>query len=149
MEINRGIPKRIFTFAMVVCGIIIAIASFEALGNITNTDSFNRLKETLSDENKPYAFEHFKENIIMLYFIRVVPFIGFGINIGLAYYKVGFTRAFLVIWSMVLLGTLVLHVLTMDYRSIYFYIYILGHILLIGSLFSLSSHLERKNKREV
>lgn len=148
MDKTGHISKKIFITALIICALLVMVASVEAISNLSNIDSFNSFKEALTYENQSQAFEIYKEKVIILYFMRIAPFIGFGINLALAYYKTGYTRMFLVIWSMVLLGTLVLHILSLDINNIYFYIFILGHVLLIITLFSMSSSLEKIMERE-
>lgn len=142
------ISKGLFTFTMAVCALVILMASVEAIRNITDLDAFETLKGIMTEENRDFAFEAFRQNVMMLYFIRIIPFVGFGINMALAYYRTGFSRVFNVVWSMVLLGTLVLHILSRDFRNFYYYVYIIGHILLIGSLFRINSAIVKDKERE-
>jgi len=136
------IPERIFFLVTAVCAAAVIASTIQAFHWISDP-SLTGGNGILSREES----EALKNGIIMVYLVRIVPFTGFAVNTALAYYRTGITNVFLVIWSMVLLGMMVLHLLSFNYRSIVWYILAAGYLFLISSLFIMKSQLTERDQR--
>lgn len=145
MEITRKLPQKILMFILITSGIMILLSSVEALLKAKDTELFymvsNRLKENGTGE---IAYSDYVFSLLSVYFMKIIPPIGYSITSYLSFRIFRFGKSFMAVWGIVLLGSLVLHILTLEINNIFYYIIGIGYVLLFISIFLLKSDFDKQ-----
>lgn len=140
MEKTQKLPGKILLFIILISGITIFFASVETVLKAKDTELFSLINEDFARKGMPLLeYSDYVFSVLSMYFMKIASPIGYTLTAYLSFKKFRFGKSFLGVWAIVLFGSLILHLLTMELYNIFYYLIAAGFLLLMGSIFMLRS----------
>lgn len=138
MEDLRRLPKNAFYRIIILCGILIVLASIEILAKAKDLDYFNYVNQGLEAQGRlAMAYGDYIVSMLAVYFGRIILPVGLGLNAYFAFIKIGYNRIFIWSWGIFTIAALLFHLLSLELNSIFYYLFIVLYLLLSVVLFGL------------
>lgn len=140
MEDLRRLPRSAFYRIIIICGILIILASIEILAKAKDLDYFNYVNQGLQAQGNPLlTYGDYIVSMLALYVGRIILPVGLGINTYFAFIKIGYNRIFVWSWGIFTIAALAFHLLSLELNSIFYYLFIGIYLLLSVFLFRLNN----------
>lgn len=141
MERLGKLTKKDFYRIMILCGSFITIASLEVLAKAKDLDYFNFVNESLVDRgNLALTYEDFVTSMLAAYVGKIILPVGLALTTWIAFIKTGFNRVYIFSWTLFSLAAIAFQLLSLEFTSMFYYIYLLLYVLLIVQLIRLPHH---------
>lgn len=139
MEALRRLPKNAFYRIIIVCGLLISLASIEILAKAKDLDYFNYVNQSLQSQGTPVmTYGDFIVSMLAVYVGRILLPVGLGLNTYFAFIKIGYNKIFIWSWGIFTIAALAFHLLSLELNSIFYYLFIVIYLLLAIFLFGLN-----------
>ena len=130
------LPRKQLYYILIACAVIIFAASLETMIRVKDLDIFN---QWILDLDLGEGFQYSQEELfnafittnLSYFFLTVVIPMGYGIHAYFAYTKLRIGGLFIGVWFVLSLGGLAYTVLEMSFFSIFYYVRIVGYLVLI------------------
>lgn len=146
---KRGIllPKKIFYIIVLVCSVIIFLECLDLIINFkTSTYSIFYSNDVLI-LNQSNNLEMYLRIQLMIFFIRIIPIMVLGLHSYFAFLKFKISNTFPIIWIILIFGLFVYTVIQFSFFSIFYYIKLIGYIILIICLINLFKIIKQEGDR--
>lgn len=144
MEKTVRLSRKTILYILITAGLLIFFASVEAILKAKDTELFLLLQKAMADKGKTLLYPEYVTVTLMSYFMKILTPMGYAITAYLAFKTFRYGNSFMAVWGIVLLGSLVLHLLTLELNNIFFYITGLFYLMLLASLIMLKSEYDRE-----
>lgn len=139
------LSKADFYRIIILCGILISLASLEVLAKAKDADYFNFINASLKEQGSPQlTYEDFVISMISAYVARIIIPAGLALTSWVALVKTGFNQVFIFSWSVFLLAALAFQILSLELTSIFYYLFILLYLLLLIQLIRTSIYAKKE-----
>ena len=139
MEALRRLPKTAFYRIIIVCGLLIILASIEILAKAKDLDYFNYVNQSLQAQGTPVlTYGDFIVSMLAVYVGRILLPVGLGLNTYFAFIKIGYNKIFIWSWGIFTIAALAFHLLSLELNSVFYYLFIVIYLLLAIFLFGLN-----------
>lgn len=139
MEPVNRLPKKDYYRIVVICGLLILLASIEVLAKAKDLDYFNYVNRSLGEGGAAaVTYGDFVVSLMASYLARILVPIGLGLNSYFAFMRSGISRVFIWSWGLFTFAALAFHVLSLELTSLLYYLSVLLYILLLYTLIRLS-----------
>lgn len=137
------LPKKQMYLILISCAIIIFAASLEVMMRVKDINIFNQWLLDIDFEQGIYfsqeeLFNAFLAANLSYFFLSVIIPMGYGIHTYFAYTKLRISGLFVGVWTVLSLGGLAYTVIEMNFFSVFFYVRIIGYIILLITTISLT-----------
>ncbi|MGL5575281.1 MAG: hypothetical protein ACRDCW_07015 [Sarcina sp.] len=150
MQESMQMSKKIFYLIVGLCATIIFMNSLETFLKVKDISLFNRWIETFNDKaflatlTEDLAYMMYFNFALSSYLIKIVIAIGISINTYLVFTKMRVTKLYVWVWSVLLIGSMGIIIISETFFSIFFIITMACYIGLIGNIFYLWRKLSKK-----
>ena len=137
MRDSMEMPKVIFYTIAAICAVIITLTSLEMLIKAKDTSLFNmwlsngNLGEDLLTQPTSQLYSTYLNVCIATLFVRVITPIAVVIHSYFTFIKLRVNKLFVIIWSVLIVGSFSLTILTEQFYSIFFIGSGIGYLALI------------------
>lgn len=135
---NTEMPRRIFYLVVSLCAAIIVLNSFETMIRVKDSALFDiwvnnpSIASQLVGKTSEEMFSTYLSMCLSTYFIRVITPIGLGLHSYYALTRSGMSKMYVYLWSVMLIGTLLLSMLGGSLLSIFFILSCICYVALVG-----------------
>lgn len=147
------LPKKQLYIILIFCAIIIFSTSIETLIKVKDLDLYENWMQNLNNGSNSQIWyetsfdDYIMANLIYLFFKIAIPMF-FSFNSYLAYIRTRINYLFIFIWSTLIIGGILYTFVELSYYSVFYYINIIGYIILFITLLSLINVIDEKNSRK-
>ena len=139
------LSRRDFYWIIILCGILISLASLEVLAKAKDLDYFNFINSSLQAAGEPVlTFEDFVISMLSSYVAKAIVPVGLALTTWVAFTKTGFNMTYIFSWSVFILAALAFQILSLELSSIFYYLFILLYLLLFVQLIRTSHHAKKE-----
>ena len=148
MRDSIEMPKGIFYTIEVICAVVMMMISIEMLIKAKDLDLFNmwlsngNLDKDLLNQTIDQQYSTYLNMCISIFFVRVITPIAVAIHSYFVFTKLRVNKMFIIIWSVILVGTFALTFLGEQYFSIFFIGSGIGYLALVLTMFYLGKCLK-------
>lgn len=149
---NVKISEKNYRPILIFTSLLILSISLESLFRVKDISFFEEWMDfnNISMDSEYSLEEVFNSylvlNIINMLIKIVIP-VALSIHSYFAFTRIGINQLYIVVWMIFLSVGLVYEIIGLNYGSIFFYINIIGYIILIIKIFSFNSLINNPNKR--
>jgi len=140
---NTPIPLRKFYVLLITCSLVIVTASLEVMFRVKDLSLFNQwlAENNLVGESSFYLSQYISV-CLSAFFTKIIIPVSFGIYTYFAYIKIRINQLYVFMWTVLNLGGLAYTVVEWQLGSIFFYITILGYVVMLLTLLSLIDQIQ-------
>lgn len=150
MNSGTQLPQKHTYIILITVSVLILSLSLDTLMRVKDLALYDLWYKDMAKEigySFEDAFSIYVTANISAYFFNVVIPMAFGIHTYLAYRKIRINSLFVFIWVVLLIGGALYVVTTFALGSIFYYINIVGYVVLIITILSLMSVISETKKR--
>lgn len=138
MNTNTKLPTNKFYLILFSCALIIFITSLETMFRVKDVMLYNHWVETnqLIGDKAQLLNDYISINLSNFFSKIIIPVL-FAIYTYYAYMKIRINQLYVFIWTVLNLGGLAYTLIELRFDSIFYYINILGYVVLLLTLISL------------
>lgn len=145
---NEKMHKSKFYLILIFTSLIILSISIESLIRVKDISIFESWIKTnnislTSDYELDQAFNSYISFILTTMFLKLTIPMALSIHSYFAYTRIRINKLFVFIWTVLLLGGLAYEIVGFNIVSVFFYINIITYIILIITINSLSSDIDK------
>lgn len=145
---NEKMHKSKFYLILIFTSLIILSISIESLIRVKDISIFESWVKTnnislTSDYELDQAFNSYISFILTTMFLKLTIPMALSIHSYFAYTRIRINKLFVFIWTVLLLGGLAYEIVGFNIVSVFFYINIITYIILIITINSLSSDIDK------
>lgn len=125
MHEQMEMPKGIFYIIVALCGIIITVTSLEVMIKAKDTGLFEiwlsnpRISEGLVGQSKDQMYSTYITLCLSTFFVRIIAPIGLAIHSYFTLTRLRINRLYVIVWSVLLIGSFLLTIIGEAYISIF------------------------------
>lgn len=125
---NTEMPRRIFYIVVALCASIIMLNTLETMMRVKDTVMFDmwladpNIASHVAGQTNQQLYSTYLTMCLSTYFVRVITPIGLALHSYYALVKGGISKMYVYLWSMLLIGTLILSIIGESFYSIFFII---------------------------
>lgn len=140
MKEQIEMPKGIFYLITVTSAVIILLLSLEALFRAKDIDLFNawianpKLNTALAGETREQLFSTYLSMCLSTFVVRVITPMGVAIHSYFAFSKLRVNKLFVIIWTVLIIGTVTFSIIGQSFISIFFILSGLGYLVILLAL---------------
>lgn len=140
MKEQIEMPKGIFYLIVGTCVAIILFTSIEVLFRAKDTQLFEmwlsnpKLNTALAGQTNEQLFSTYLSMCLSIFFVRIITPMGIAIHSYFALTKLRVNKLFVIIWTMLLIGSFAISILSESLFTIFFILSGIGHVILIFTL---------------
>lgn len=143
------LPKKQLYIILILCSIIILSVSIDILIKAKDIELYRKWKDDIKSKNissVDTSLEgYISKNLVYLFSKIMVPLF-LSLNAYFAYTKTRINSLFIIVWSMLILASIIGTFLELSIYSIFYYINIASYIILLFTILSLIRLKEKNNK---
>lgn len=149
IDSSNILPKRQLYIILIVCSIIILSISLDTLIKAKDIELYIKWKEDINLKGLSSidtSFEGYITKNLVYFFSRIIVPLFLSLNTYFAYTKTRVNKLFIIVWSMLVIGSLIATFLELSFHSVFYYINIILYVILLFTILSLIGLNNKNNK---
>lgn len=137
MNEQLEMPRRIFYIIVGLCAVIIMMTSMEIMIRAKDTGLFEmwladpRLSEKMAGKTTEQMYSTYLSMCLSTFFVRIVTPMGLAIHSYFTLTKLRVNKLFIIIWTVLLIGSLIFSIIGESFFSIFFIISGISYLVLL------------------
>ncbi len=143
------LPKKQLYIILILCSIIIFSVSIDTLIKAKDIELYRKWKDDIKSRNissVDTSLEGYISNNLVSLFSKIVVPLFLSLNTYFAYTRTRINSLFIIVWSMLILASIIDTFLELSIYSVFYYIKIVSYIILLFTILSLIRLKEKNNK---
>lgn len=151
MNTYQKFPKKQLYVILLAAALVIFASSLDVLMRVKDAALFEAWKESVlsfgsfTAENPPTLYDYVGAELFKYLFKIAIP-VGFALLTFLTYQKLTLTKLYIFIWTVLLVGGMAYTFFDLNFYSVFFYLIMIGYLILIMTVLSLLEELNKKKK---
>lgn len=134
------LAKKQLYIILIVCGLIILSLSIDTLIKAKDIELYRQWKHNMDSKDIPAfdtSFQGYISKNLVYFFSKIMVALFLSLNTYFAYTKMGINNLFIIVWTMLVSASLIGTFLELSIYSVFYYINILLHVILLFTILSL------------
>lgn len=150
MKSYSKLPDKLLYLVLIPCAIIIFSSSIETLMKVKDISLYQDWLETLNSSSKVHmtydqSFDAYLTTNLIFFFFKIIIPVALSINTYLIYTRFRINKLFIFVWIVLVLGGLSYTLVEQSFYSIFYYINIIGYLVLVIAILAMNKSINNSN----